>query len=117
VTAPANTRALSDKSYTVLKFIAQILLPAFGTLYFTIGGIWNIPATEQVIGSLTAVDTFLGVILGLSTVSYNRSGAKYGGQINVVQTEGKKVFTLEVEGDPEDIENQKEVTFKINPSK
>lgn len=63
---------LSNKTYDVLKWIAQFLLPALGTLYFALAGIWNFPYGEQVVGTITAVDTFLGVILGISTAQYKK---------------------------------------------
>lgn len=63
---------MSNKVYDILKFIAQIVLPAMGTLYFALAGIWNLPYGEQVIGTITAVDTFLGALLGLSSMSYNK---------------------------------------------
>ena len=63
---------LSNKAYDVLKWIAMYLLPAVGTLYFALSGIWGFPCGEQVVGTITAVDTFLGVILGISTATYNK---------------------------------------------
>ena len=63
---------LSNKAYDVLKWIAQILLPALGALYFALSGIWGFPYGEQVIGTITAVDVFLGVLLGISTYVYNK---------------------------------------------
>ena len=63
---------MSNKVYDVLKWIAQILLPALGTLYFALAGIWNFPYAEEVVGTITAVDTFLGVILGISSINYNK---------------------------------------------
>ena len=65
---------LSNKAYDILKYIAQIALPALGTLYFALAGIWNFPYGEQIVGTITAVDTFLGVMLGLSAAKYNREG-------------------------------------------
>ena len=62
---------LNNKTYNAIKWIAQILLPAIGTLYFALAGIWSLPYPEQVVGTLTAFDTFLGVLLGISTVVYN----------------------------------------------
>jgi hypothetical protein len=62
---------MSDKTYDILKWIAQILLPALGTLYFAIAGIWGLPYAEQVLGTITAVDTCLGAVLGISTKKYN----------------------------------------------
>lgn len=63
---------LSDKAYDILKWVALVLLPAFGTLYFGLAGIWGFPYGEQIVGTITVVDTFLGVILGISTVQYNK---------------------------------------------
>lgn len=61
---------MSNKAYDVLKWIAQFLLPAVGTLYFALAGIWGLPYGEQIVGTVTAVDTFLGVVLGISTAKY-----------------------------------------------
>lgn len=63
---------LSNKIYDVLKWIAMYLLPALGTLYFALAGIWNFPYGEQVVGTITAADTFLGVLLGISTAQYQK---------------------------------------------
>lgn len=62
---------MSNKTYDVLKFIAQIFLPALGTLYFALASIWGLPYGEQIVGTITAVDAFLGAILGISTKKYN----------------------------------------------
>lgn len=67
---------MSNKVYDVLKWIAQILLPALGTLYFALAGIWNFPYAEAIVGTITAVDTFLGIILGISTIQYNKKEVK-----------------------------------------
>ena len=63
---------LSNKVYDVLKWIAMYRLPALGTLYVALAGIWNFPYGEQVVGTITAVDTFLGVLLGISTAQYQK---------------------------------------------
>ena len=63
---------MSDKVYDVLKWIAQYLLPASATLYFALANIWGFPYAEQVVGTISAIDTFLGVMLGISTVQYNK---------------------------------------------
>ena len=63
---------MSNKVYNVLKWIAMYLLPALGTLYFALSGIWGLPYGEQIVGTITAIDTFLGVILGISTAQYNK---------------------------------------------
>ena len=63
---------MSNKVYDILKWIAMYLLPALGTLYFALSAIWGLPYGEQIVGTITAIDTFLGVILGISTVQYNK---------------------------------------------
>ena len=66
---------LSNKAYDVLKWIALYLLPALGTLYFALAGIWKFPYGEEIVGTITAIDTFLGVLLGISTAQYNKAGS------------------------------------------
>lgn len=63
---------MSDKTYDTLRFIAEIVLPAFGTLYFALAGIWGLPYGEQVVGTVTALDAFLGAIVKTSRDSYYR---------------------------------------------
>lgn len=63
---------MSNKFYDILKFIAQIVLPALGTLYFALSRIWKLPYGEEVVGSITAIDTFLGSLLGLFSINYNQ---------------------------------------------
>lgn len=64
---------MSNKVYDVLKFIAQMVLPAIATLYVTLAGIWRLPFSEQIGGTVMAVDTFLGAILMLSSKNYNKT--------------------------------------------
>ena len=68
-----NIMKISNKLYDKLKFIAQIILPAAGTLYFTLAGIWGFPYAEQIVGTITAVDTFLGILLGISSAQYKKT--------------------------------------------
>ena len=63
---------MSNKTYDILKYIAQIVLPALGTLYFALAGIWGFPYGEQIVGTITAVDTFMGVVLKISSDNYYR---------------------------------------------
>lgn len=63
---------LKNSTYDVLKWVAQYLLPAAGTLYFALASIWGLPYGEQIVGTITAIDTFLGVLLGVSTVNFNK---------------------------------------------
>lgn len=62
---------MKNKTYDVLKYIALIVLPALATLYLTIATIWGLPYGEAVAATITAVDTFLGAVLKISTDKYN----------------------------------------------
>lgn len=63
---------MNNKVYDVLKYIATIVLPALATLYFTLSSIWGLPYGEQIVGTISAVDTFLGAVLMISTAQYNK---------------------------------------------
>ena len=67
---------MSNKVYDILKFIAQILLPALGTLYFALAKIWGFPYAAEIVGTISAVDAFLGALLGISTANYNKEQAE-----------------------------------------
>ena len=61
---------LKDSTYDKLKWVAQILIPAIGTLYFGLAKIWTLPYPEEIVGTITVIDTFLGCLLGISTMNY-----------------------------------------------
>lgn len=63
---------MSNKTYDVLKYVAQIVLPALGTLYFALASIWHLPYGEEIVGTITAVDAFLGAILMISSSNYKK---------------------------------------------
>jgi hypothetical protein len=106
---------LSNKLYDAIKFIAQVFLPAAGTLYSALSGMWGFPNVTQVVGSIVAVDLFLGVLLGLSTNSYKYSSSKYDGTIEVETGDtGKKTFTLALDSAPEELEDKEEVVFNVH---
>lgn len=64
----------NNKVYNVMKWIALILLPALSTLIMSLGDIWAIPYKEQIALTITAIDTFLGAILAISSASYKGEG-------------------------------------------
>lgn len=61
-----------NKTYDILKNIALIILPALATFYGSLGKIWDFPMTEQVVLTITALDTFLGACLGISNINYKK---------------------------------------------
>jgi len=66
---------MSDRMHGILRDIALYILPALGTLYFALAGIWGLPYGEQIVGTITAVDTFLGAILKIAEVNYQGGDA------------------------------------------
>ena len=67
---------MSNKTYDILKWIARYLLPGIGTLYFALGNIWGLPYVEQIVGTITAIDAFLGGLLGISTKLYLKNNSE-----------------------------------------
>jgi imidazoleglycerol phosphate synthase glutamine amidotransferase subunit HisH len=110
---------LSNKTYDQAKFVAQILLPGVGTLYFAIAAIWGLPKADEVVGTITAVDAFLGLLLGLSSSSYNKDASNYDGEVFVEDRGDFKTLTLGLESheDVDTIANKSQVTLKVTPIK
>lgn len=101
---------LSNKAYDVLKWIALYLLPAIGTLYFTLSGLWGLPYGEQIVGTITALDTFVAVIIGISTVNYKGDGVL---RIDTSDP-NKDVYRFDVQTPLEELPNRKRVTLTID---
>lgn len=115
-TTPKETRPwLSDKQYNFLKFVAQILLPASGTLYAAIGGLWGLPHVNEVIGTIVATDTFLGVVLGISSAQYNSAVPKYDGtmQVGAIDENGLRTVQLDLDDHPNNLIDKDVVSFKV----
>jgi hypothetical protein len=107
------TPLLGDGTYNAVKKSATIILPALATLYFALAQLWNFPEPEKVVASITALNTFLGVLVQVSKKSYYASGHQYAGEIQVHDDGHKKTASLVVDGDPEDILSMREATFRI----
>lgn len=105
-----RTMTLTNKVYDVIKWVAQYLLPAIGTLYFAIAQIWSLPYGEQVVGTITAIDAFLGAILGISSKNYQGEGT-----FNIdTRDELKDVIKLDLDTPIEDIAKQNKIQLKVN---
>lgn len=106
---------LSNRMYDILKAFVQLVLPATGTLYFALAAIWGLPKADEVVGTLAAVATFLGVILAFGSRSYNNSDAKYDGVLDIQEEDSRKTYTFNVHDDIEDLDSRKEVLIKVDP--
>ncbi len=99
----------SNATYDKLKWVAQYLLPGLGTLWFAVSSIWGLPYGEQVVGTITAIDAFLGMLLGLSSSSYSGDG------VMIVDTSNpdRDIYRMELNNPIEDLSDKESVTFKI----
>lgn len=104
---------LTNKTYDILKWIAQYFLPALGTLYFALAGIWGFPYGEEVVGTITAIDTFLGVILGVSAATYKGDGVI---QVDT-SAEDKDIYRLVLNQPIENLPEKSSVILKVDSSK
>lgn len=112
----ASKPFLSNRSYDAIKFFAQILLPAFGTLYFSLAALWGLPKSEEVVGTTVAVDAFLGVLLGLSTRAYQGSGAATDGYLTATGVDpdtGHPNLQMVITKPPDKLLSNKTVTLKV----
>lgn len=109
-----STNFFTNRLYDRLKFVAVILLPALGTLYFALAQIWGLPKVIEVIGTISALDTFLGFVLHISTNSYYKNGQNFDGTMHVNETDTATQFQLELNSDPADLPGKHSVKFNVN---
>lgn len=115
---PAPLPFLTDAQYDRLKFLAQIVLPGLGALYFGLAAIWGLPAPEKVVGTITTVDVFLGLFLGLSTKVYNAQPAPpipVDGNLEIVAHDPSLIHQLEIMTPPEELGQKKTITLRVVP--
>lgn len=113
---PQQGFIFGDAIYKNLKFLALVVLPAISTLYVTLGALWDLDYVTQVVGTISAVDTFLGIMLGISSKTYNASDMKYDGRmVGIAKEDGGITYSLELDEHPENIANMKSFHFKVVP--
>jgi imidazoleglycerol phosphate synthase glutamine amidotransferase subunit HisH len=114
--AKVKTPLLNDASYAAVKHGAALVLPALGALYFALAQIWHLPNPEEVIGTIAAVNTFLGVVLGVATKSYNNSDTKYAGDVAFEAVDGDettKRMVARLNTHPQVIASMNEARFRV----
>lgn len=115
LTAPEPVNPpVKNTTYDMIKLAATLLLPAAGTLYVALAAAWGLPNPEAVGASVLAVNTFLGVLLKILSVKYERSGAAYDGAIVLNEASGKADFVLQNYEDPvQALKDNKKLVFKV----
>lgn len=106
---------VNNRLYDKLKFVAQIVLPASGALYFGLAQIWGLPNAEEIVGTITVTDTFLGAVLLISNKQYRNSDAKYDGVLQIDTADPEKdVYTFEVTVPLDELTNNQALTIKVD---
>lgn len=101
---------MSNKFYDRMKWIAQYLLPAVATFYAALAKIWGFPYGTEVVGTISAIDIFLGAVLGISSNNYQGDGT-----LEIDQTgEDKDTYHLMLNDSVESLTNKTNVMFKVN---
>lgn len=109
---------LSNNTYNNFKFVVQIVLPALAVLYATLSEFWGFPRVQEVVGTISALALFLGVILRISSASYAVTApvgtpAPDGDFIIKQDVEGNKQIILELDQDPDKIIGKDTIVFKL----
>lgn len=63
---------MSNKTYDIMKYTVLTLLPAVLTLWLTLGDIWDLPNVQAIALTISAINLFLGSLVGVSSATHNR---------------------------------------------
>lgn len=106
---------MNNRVYNILRDVAQIYLPALGTLYAALGDIWGFPVVREVVATVLAVDTALGTMLKISATLYQKSDSRFDGGFSIEPNEeGDALLFRLKEVNPDTLYNEStgEITLK-----
>lgn len=101
---------LNNKTYDVIKWIAQYFMPALATLWITLAKIWGLPYGTEIGATVTGIDLFLGAVLGISSQNYKGDGTMTVDNSD----EAKDVYSLNLNVPVEELAEKDMITFKVN---
>lgn len=105
---------LSNRAYNVIKWTITIFLPAVGALYYALAEIWDFQRIPGVNGTINAIITFLGLLIGYSSRQYNKSGAGSDGELIINEVDGEKFPALAAKGSSlDDFADKESVTLNV----
>ena len=114
----ARAPFLSNKAYDNLTWVVRFGLPGLGTLYFSLAQIWGLPAGEEVLGTITSLALFLGILLGISSRQYQASDERTDGSLIVDTSDPEKdVYRLDLTTQLDDIPGKNEIVLKVEGSR
>ena len=109
---------LSDRQFNFLRRLVELFLPACGAFYYTLAEIWSLAYAGEVVGTIAAVTTLLGVLLVVLRSNYDKSDTKYDGDLVIEETadpEEPNLMRLEVDTPLDMIPGQPELRLKVKP--
>ena len=108
---------ISNKSYDVLKEVTTVWLPALGTLYFTVAQVWGLPFAEQVVGTITAIVVFFGLVLKISSSSYSKVAGNYvtpsGSLVINTSDPDKDTYLLQLDSSLSELKGKSTLTLQV----
>ena len=114
----ARAPFLSNKAYDNLNWVVRFGLPGLGALYFSLAQIWGLPAGEQVLGTITSLALFLGILLGISSRQYQASDERTDGSLIVDTSDPEKdVYRLDLTTQLDDLPGKNEIVLKVEGSR
>jgi hypothetical protein len=113
---PVKQSILTNEQYNVLKWIALVFLPALAALYLGLAALWDLPKPTEVAGTVTLLDTFLGLLLNVATKNYNNSDTKFDGALHVDNQDTRLIHQLEITTPPEDLGKKDAIVLKVVPT-
>ena len=114
----ARAPFLSNKVYDNLNWVVRFGLPGLGALYFSLAQIWGLPAGEQVLGTITSLALFLGILLGISSRQYQASDERTDGSLIVDTSDPEKdVYRLDLTTQLDDLPGKNEIVLKVEGSR
>lgn len=116
VPSPAKSEPamLTGATYDFVNRLARLILPAVGALYLALSQIWGLPGAEKVVGSIVAVNVFLGAVVTVSANRYKNSDAKFDGVMEVAEGESASKYNLVLNDHPETLKDKDQIVFKVN---
>ena len=107
----------SNKTYDTLNSMVRYILPALGTLYFALSGIWGFPYAEEVIGTIVALEAFLGVLIFLARRGWKTSEGDYDGDLLIdAMEEGNDLLSVALNRPIESVRTKDQINLKVVPA-
>lgn len=102
---------LSNKQYDALKWVALVGLPALGALYFTLAPLWDLPKPHEIVGTVVALDTFLGLLIGVVKKNYT---PPTDGALEIDETDTSIIHRLDLKNvTPTDLAKKDVITLEV----